>query len=170
MVGVLICDQSAAFDLCDHSLLVKKLKILGMEDTAANWVWSYLSGRQQSCLVDGKLSSPLDIPSCGVPKGSIGGPLLWLCYTCDQPDVVHEHLVTRDEAHRGCDVPPVNAEGQEVGGQGDCGELVGYVDDGAYSYAHYDPDILSSVLTRKFKLIEDWVNDNRLVIYSVKEN
>ena len=71
MVGVLICDQSAAFDLCDHSLLVQKLRLLGMEDTAANWVWSYLSGRQQSCLVDGKLSSPLDIPSCGVPKGSI---------------------------------------------------------------------------------------------------
>ena len=65
-------------------------------------------------------------------------------------------------------MPLVNTEGQEAGGQGDCGELVGYVDDGAYSYAHYDPDILSSVLTRKFKLIEDWVNDNRLVINADK--
>ena len=32
LVGVLICDQSAAFDLCDHYLLVEKLKLLGMEE------------------------------------------------------------------------------------------------------------------------------------------
>jgi hypothetical protein len=38
MVGVLICDQSAAFDLCDHYLLVEKLKLLGMEDAGAAWV------------------------------------------------------------------------------------------------------------------------------------
>jgi hypothetical protein len=93
MVGVLICDQSAAFDLCDHYLLVEKLKLMGLEDTAASWIWSYLSGRSQSCFVDGNLSSPIDLLSCGVPQGSIGGPLLWLCYTCDQPDVVHEHAV-----------------------------------------------------------------------------
>ena len=38
VVGVLICDQSAAFDLCDHFLLVEKLKLLGMEDAASAWV------------------------------------------------------------------------------------------------------------------------------------
>ena len=32
MVGVLICDQSAAFDLCDHYLLVEKLKLMGVDD------------------------------------------------------------------------------------------------------------------------------------------
>ena len=69
--GVLICDQSAVFDLCDHYLLVEKLKLLGMEDAAAAWVWSYLSGRRQSCFVDGKLSSPLDLLPCGVPQGSM---------------------------------------------------------------------------------------------------
>ena len=131
MVGVLICDQSAAFDLCDHRLLVKKLRLLGMDDSAANWVWSYLSGRKQSCQVDGKLSSPLDIPSCGVPQGSIGGPLLWLCFTCDQPDAVHEHPVDGLDPQRGC-VGVVPADVQVHGGPGDCGELVGYVDDGAY--------------------------------------
>ena len=35
MVGVLICDQSAAFDLCDHYLLIEKLQLLGLEETAA---------------------------------------------------------------------------------------------------------------------------------------
>ena len=55
-----------------------------------------------------------------------------------------------------------------AGGPGDCGELVGYVDDGAYSYAHASPEILSEVLTRKFKLLEDWVNSNKLVINAEK--
>ena len=50
------------------------------------------------------------------------------------------------------------------GGAGDCGELVGYVDDGAYSYAHRDPLVLSQVLSRKYVLLEDWINGNRLVI------
>ena len=117
LVGVLICDQSAAFDLCDHYLLIEKLKLLGMEDTAAAWVWSYLSGRQQSCFVDGKLSSPLDLLPCGVPQGSIGGPLLWLCFTCDQPDAVHEHHVVGQDLHRGC----IDNRGEQAvpGGQGD---------------------------------------------------
>ena len=83
MVGVLVCDQSAAFDLCDHALLLEKLKLMGLEQSAGRWVGSYLSGRKQSCFVDGNLSSPLDVPSCGVPQGSIGGPLLWLCFTCN---------------------------------------------------------------------------------------
>ena len=163
MVGVLVCDQSAAFDLCDHYLLVEKLKLMGLEDSAAAWVWSYLSGRQQSCYVDGQLSTPLDLFSCGVPQGSIGGPLLWLCFTCDQPDVIHEHPVDGQDLHRGC------VGGQEVGleepgGKGDCGDMVGYVDDGAYSYAHRDPVVLSQVLTRKYNLLEEWINGNKLVI------
>ena len=93
MVGVLLCDQSAAFDLCDHYLLVEKLKLMGVEDSAADWFWSYLSGRKQSCYVDGQLSTPLELSSCGVPQGSIGGPILWLLFTFDQPDVIHEHVV-----------------------------------------------------------------------------
>ena len=123
MVGVLICDQSAAFDLCDHYIMVEKLKLMGMEDTAAAWIWSYLSGRRQSCFVDGQMSSPLDLLSCGVPQGSIGGPLLWLCFTCDQPDGVHEHKVDGQNLHRGCGVAEGGqvAEGEQVqGGKGDC--------------------------------------------------
>ena len=163
MVGVLVCDQSAAFDLCDHYLLVEKLKLMGLEESATSWIWSYLTGRQQSCFVDGHLSSPLDLFSCGVPQGSIGGPLLWLCFTCDQPDVTHEHPVVGQDFHRGC-AGGVGQGPAVEGGAGDCGELVGYVDDGAYSYAHRDPLVLSQVLSRKYVLLEDWINGNRLVI------
>ena len=66
------------------------------------WFWSYLSGRKQSCCVDGQISEPINIPSCGVPQGSIGGPILWLVFTCDQPDVIHEHEVDGNDLQRGC--------------------------------------------------------------------
>ena len=163
MVGVLVCDQSAAFDLCDHYLLVEKLKLMGLEESATSWIWSYLSGRQQSCFIDGHLSSPLKLFSCGVPQGSIGGPLLWLCFTCDQPDVIHEHSVDGGDFHRGC-VQGGVGEAEVVGGAGDCGEMVGYVDDGAYSFAHRDPTVLSEVLSRKYSLLEEWITGNKLVI------
>ena len=42
-----------------------------------------------------------------------------------------------------------------------CGELV---DDGAYSYSESDPALLSQVLTRKYKMLQEWMNGNRLVI------
>ena len=42
--------------------------------------------------------------------------------------------------------------------------MVGYVDDGAYSYAHNDPAVLSHVLTYKYNKLEEWMNANKLVI------
>ena len=205
MVGVLLCDQSAAFDLCDHHLLIEKLKLMGVEDHSLYWIKSYLSSRRQSCYVDGELSTSLNLLDCGVPQGSIGGPLLWLCFTCDQPDVIHDHEVNGQDLQRGCGVqagtegdvqvqqellPAVDVQAdvdqrgldtQEREGAfeavhqgivqvrpvvqvGDCGELVGYVDDGAYSYAHRDPAVLSRVLTEKYNMLEDWMNNNMLVI------
>ena len=42
--------------------------------------------------------------------------------------------------------------------------MVGYVDDGAFSYAHKDPAVMSEVLTRKYSMLEDWMNGNKLVV------
>ena len=55
----------------------------------------------------------------------------------------------------------VDGEGVQ---QIECGELVGYVDDGAYSYSDSNPVILSQVLTRKFSMLEQWMHSNKLVI------
>jgi hypothetical protein len=165
---------------------------MGVEDQALYWIKSYLSSRKQSCFVDGELSVPLHLLDCGVPQASIGGPLLWLCFTCDQPDVIHGHQVDGQELHRGCGGHAVSGDGRaeqdhqvpvlDAGDRGlvheegvngrdaaevqeeDCGELVGYVDDGAYSFAHVDPTVLSRVLTEKYNMLEDWMNNNMLVI------
>ena len=131
---------------------------------------SYLSNRMQSCLVDGELSASVDLLDCGVPQGSIGGPLLWLCFTCDQPDVIHDHLVDGNDLHRGCgeDVEAGDQaveQGESSGSsEVECGELVGYVDDGAKTFSHREPAVLSRVLTEKYTLLETWMNANKLVI------
>ena len=73
------------------------------------------------------------------------------------------------DPHRGCGGQGEHPEGRDDGG-GDCGELVGYVDDGAYSYAHADPVVLSSVLSTKYKHLEDWMNGNKLVRCESRQN
>ena len=169
MVGVLLCDQSAAFDLCDHHLLLEKLKLMGLEATATAWFMSYLSNRKQSCMVDGHMSDPLPIPQCGVPQGSIGGPILWLIFTCDQPDVVHNHPVDINRFDRGCSFSSsmqLSEESRDTineNGHG-CGLFVGYVDDGAFSYASSNPAVLSTIMTYKYDKMSDWMKANRLVI------
>ena len=114
-----------------------------------------------------------------MPQGSIGGPLLWLCFTCDQPDVIHNHEVDGEELQRGCGIHQLRGSqggveqvdeevlGNQVAAeqaQEGCGELVGYVDDGAYSYANNSSAVLSRVLTEKYQVLEEWMNNNKLVI------
>ena len=57
---------------------------------------------------------------------------MWLCFTCDQPDVVHDHPIDGQDLHRGCqanafDPGLVEEDGyaDQPGGGADCGELVG---------------------------------------------
>ena len=105
-------------------------------------------------------------------EGSIGGPILWLLFTCDQPDIIHSHKINREVLDRGCslsigttnDIPEAN----HTSSTDKCGVMVGYVDDGAYSYASKDPTVLSRVLTEKYEKIEEWMNSNKLVINADK--
>ena len=69
MVGIMMIDLSAAFDMVDHDLLLSKLKLLGLERSALNWFNSYLRGRSQSVMVDGCLSSAVTL-ECGVNIGT----------------------------------------------------------------------------------------------------
>jgi hypothetical protein len=96
MVGVMMIDLSAAFDMVDHELLLKKLELFGLTEGALAWFRSYLSDRSQVVCVDGCNSPPLAV-DCGVPQGSILGPLLYILFTYDIPNLVHEHPVSFQE-------------------------------------------------------------------------
>ena len=148
MVGVMMIDLSAAFDMVDYSLLLDKLALFELEAEVTQWLQSYLTGRSQSVLVDGCLSPPLNI-EFGVPQGSILGPLMYIIFTNDIPDLVHDHAISYD-------MPEPHCSG--------CGSTVCYVDDATFSVSHSDPAILSQKLTNQYKRIEEYMAANKLVI------
>lgn len=79
---MILLDLQKAFDTVDPEILCNKLEALGINLT--KWFKSYLEGRQQMVIANETRSDP-GIVSCGVPQGSILGPLLFLCSVNSMP-------------------------------------------------------------------------------------
>ena len=151
--AVLMLDMSAAFDLVNHDLLVKKLDVYGFDTEARSWITSYLNSRSQQVHIDGAASEFLDV-SIGVPQGSILGPLLYVIFTNELPESVHDHLPQNKTL--------LNSMCKE------CGTICCYADDSTYTFSDKDPQVLTEVIANKYQNIATYMSQNKLVLNSNK--
>ena len=149
MTGVMMTDLSACYDLWDHEIGLKKAELLGLKPDACAWIASYVSGRSQSCSVDGHLSSQLKLPAYSVPQGSVGAPLLFLMANTDLPNVIHSHPVYYDEPTGHCE---------------DDGDSIHFVDDSTVIFSSSNPAIINNKLTSHYRAIADYMAANKFVI------
>ena len=138
LVGVVMIDLKKAFDTVDHAILLHKLKMYGFNDRAVKWFENYLCNQRQQFTCINGISSSVKNVTCGVPQGSLLGPLLFLLYTNDMPDKV-----------RYC-------------------KLALYADDTCLFFSNKDPNLIYERINYDLEIISEWLNANKLVINAKK--
>ena len=123
--------MSKAFDTLDHSILLTKLSHYGIRGQALLWLKDYLTNRRQYVIFNGCESDPLLI-KCGVPQGSILGPLLFLLYV---NDIINTSSLL---------------------------SFVLFADDTNIFYSHKDLKILNDTLNIEISKVSNWFKSNKL--------
>ena len=135
-------DLSAAFDCVDHQILMTRLeRTFGISCSALDWIKSYLEGRTQRVRYNGAISALAEL-SCGVPQGSVLGPLYFLLYTADVFQIAHQ-------------------QGFKIHGYADDFQL----------YQHClptDVDMMKDCFSRCVERIMVWMSSNRLRLNASK--
>ena len=152
-------DLSAAFDCVDHSILQQKLQYYGFDDLTLNWINSYLSFRSYYVVV-GSAESNVKTTFCGVPQGSVMGPLLYLLYVNELPSVVEENYCG-EEVHQ----DPSTLFSRECS---KCGSMPVFADDGKFIFTSKNRHENQIRIEEMFIKLRDYLNSNLLQINESK--
>ena len=136
--AALLLDQSAAYDLVDHLLLLQKLKLYNFSEESIAWFSSYLGDRSQVVQVESKQSQSCNLGDHGVPQGSILGGLIFIIFSNDFP---------------ACNK---------------IGESVMYVDDDTDVVHDNEPVLLHEKIQHVANESSTWLTDNRMCVAGEK--
>ena len=137
-VGVCIfLDFAKAFDTVNHDILLDKLERYGIRGIALSWIRNYLINRMQ-CTEIGDVQSELELIKCGVPQGSVLGPLLFLIYI---NDIVNSSKLF---------------------------QFTLFADDTSLYYSCKNTHNLEKVINDELAKISDWLSANRLSLNVAK--
>ena len=92
-MDILMLDYAKAFDTINHSILLQKLKNLGISGKVGKWIANFLLNRNQRVAINGFQSNPSKVIS-GVPQGTILAPVLFLIYIADIADNITHSTVS----------------------------------------------------------------------------
>ena len=165
ITAAVMIDQSAAFDVCDHQILLGKLQIYGLQEGALAWLASYLENREQTVYIEGALFKIRRLGKAGVPQGGNLSPLLYSIFCSDLPEVVH------DENHEDDVEDGVKEKEDEYllnFACKQCGKIVSYADDCTYSFSDKDPVNLQNMMEEYFNKISQYMDNNKLFLNSDK--
>ena len=148
-------DQSAAFDCVSADILNDKLELYGFSSDVRKWINSYMTFRTQIVQIGASLSSMLAVES-GVPQGSVLGPIFYLLYTNEFPEIMREENCQENCKARKDDLFSENCRR--------CGLMICYADDSTLVTARNNSIENIDMMRNKLIEVTKFLQSNKLSI------